>query len=203
MAPSLRLGCSALALLLAVPALAQDRAVTYTYYGTPGLLEMPSAISDDDGEIAGTVSYFGGQLRSSFTFQITPRLSGTFRYSGLEEFGGNGSDLWDRSFDVRYRFNDEGIWVPMFAVGLQDFRGTGVYSGEYVVATKTVGDAFRITAGLGWGRFGSYNGFTNPLGVIDDRFEERPESKEPGEQGGEVAFDTLFRGDAALFGGVE
>jgi hypothetical protein len=106
MAPVLRIGSSVLALLLASPALTQDRAVTYTLYGTPGLLEMPSAISADDSEIAGTVGYFGGQLRNSFTFQITPRLSGTFRYSGIEGFRSDGEDLWDRSFDLRYRFND-------------------------------------------------------------------------------------------------
>ena len=53
MAHALRLGtASTLALLLAVPVAAQDRAVTYTLYGTPGLLEMPSALSADDGEIA-------------------------------------------------------------------------------------------------------------------------------------------------------
>ncbi|HVG47911.1 MAG TPA: YjbH domain-containing protein, partial [Rubellimicrobium sp.] len=154
MAHAFRLGtASVLALLLAVPVPAQDRAVTYSLFGTPGLLEMPSALSADEGEIAGTVGYFGGQLRNSFTFQITPRLSGTFRYSGIQDYSTTG-DLWDRSFDLRYRFNDEGVYVPMIAVGLQDFLGTGIYSGEYVVATKTVGDAVRLTAGLGWGRLG-------------------------------------------------
>lgn len=205
MAHAIRLGtASALALLMAVPLPAQDRAVTYTLYGTPGLLEMPSALSADEGEIAGTVGYFGGQLRNSFTFQITPRLSGTFRYSGIDGYGGNDGTLWDRSFDLRFRFNDEGVYVPMVAVGLQDFLGTGVYSGEYLVATKTVGDAVRVTAGLGWGRLGSHNGFDNPLGFLGDRFETRPETFTPGEdQGGTPGADAFFRGDAAFFGGVE
>jgi len=204
MAHAFRLGtASVLALLLAVPVPAQDRAVTYTVYGTPGLLEMPSALSADEGEIAGTLGYFGGQLRNSFTFQITPRLSGTFRYSGIQGFGGSGGTLWDRSFDLRYRFNDEGVYVPMVAVGLQDFLGTGIYSGEYVVATKTVGDAVRVTAGLGWGRFGSHNGIDNPLGILDDRFETRPDPFGPGDQGGTPGVDTFFRGDVAFFGGVE
>lgn len=203
MGHQLRAGASVLALLFAAPAFAQDRAVTYTLFGTPGLLEMPSAISADDGEIAGTVAGFGGQLRTSFTFQVTPRLSGTFRYSGIEDYL-SADDLWDRSFDLRYRFTDEGRYMPMVAVGLQDFLGTGIYSGEYVVATKTVGDAFRVTAGLGWGRLGTYNGFTNPLGVIDDRFEERPSTFDSGvDQGGTIGAEAFFRGDAAVFGGVE
>ncbi|EYD74685.1 Putative outer membrane lipoprotein [Rubellimicrobium mesophilum DSM 19309] len=205
MAHALRLGtASALALLLAAPVAAQDRAVTYTLYGTPGLLEMPTALSADDGEIAGTLGYFGGQLRNSFTFQVTPRLSGTFRYSGIQEFLSGGDDLWDRSFDLRFRFNDEGIYTPMVAVGLQDFLGTGIYSGEYVVATKTIGDAVRVTAGLGWGRLGTHNGFTNPLGILGDRFETRPTTFDPREdEGGTPGVDAFFRGDAAVFGGVE
>lgn len=204
MAPYSRLGSSLLALLLAVPALAQDRAVTYTLYGTPGLLEMPSAISADDGEIAGTIGYFGGQLRNSFTFQVTERLSGTFRYARISDyFVDEDEPLFDRSFDLRYRFNDEGPLMPMIAVGFQDFLGTGVYAAEYVVATKTVGSAVRVTAGLGWGRLGSYNGFDNPLGVIDERFETRPEEFGEGDSGGVPAFESYFRGDAAFFGGVE
>jgi opacity protein-like surface antigen len=206
LAHSLRAGASALAILLAYPALAQDSAASYNYYGTPGLLEMPSAVSAAEGEIAGTVSGFGGQLRNSFTFQVTDRLSGTFRYSGISDYSSNATeDFWDRSFDLRYRFNDEGRYMPSVAVGLQDFLGTGIYSGEYIVATKTLGDAFRVTAGLGWGRLGTYNGFANPLGVLDDRFETRPDSFDPeeGDKGGTPGFDTFFRGDAAVFGGVE
>ncbi|TNC49784.1 YjbH domain-containing protein [Rubellimicrobium rubrum] len=204
MALSYRLGtASALALLLAGTSLAQDRAVTYTLYGTPGLLEMPSALSADDGEIAGTVGYFGGQLRTSFTFQVTPRLSGTFRYTGIPDYSEGDDAFWDRSFDLRFRFNDEGRYLPALAVGLQDFLGTGVYSAEYLVATKTVGDAFRVTAGLGWGRLGTYNGFSNPLGALGERFETRPDVFESGDEGGTPGVEAFFRGDAAFFGGLE
>jgi hypothetical protein len=204
MAPFLRLGSSTLALVLATSALAQDRAVTYTLFGTPGLLEMPSALSDDDGEIAATIGYFGGQLRNSFTFQITPRLSGTFRYTGIPERNPDPEEsFWDRSFDLRYRLTDEGTYIPTIAVGLQDFLGTGVYSAEYLVATKTVGDSVRLTAGLGWGRLGSYNGFGNPLGVLDERLNERPDTFVEGETGGVPGVEAFFRGDAAVFGGIE
>ncbi|MBP1805285.1 YjbH domain-containing protein [Rubellimicrobium aerolatum] len=205
MALSHRLGtASALALALATPAIPQDRAVTYTFFGTPGLLEMPTALSADEGEIAGTVGYFGGQLRNSFTFQVTRRLSGTFRYSGIPDYTISEDDpYWDRSFDLRFRFNDEGRLAPSVAVGLQDFLGTGVYSGEYLVATKTVGDAFRVTAGLGWGRFATNGGFDNPLGLVGGRFEERPDTFVSGDEGGVPGAEAFFRGDAAVFGGVE
>src|SRR6056297_2100911 len=56
----------------------------YNSYGYPGLIEMPVATSRPDGELAFTTSSFAGQTRNTLTFQITPRLSGSFRYSILE-----------------------------------------------------------------------------------------------------------------------
>ncbi|NAZ38044.1 YjbH domain-containing protein [Rubellimicrobium sp. CFH 75288] len=193
---------SALALAVAVPAGAQD-GTNYTLYGTPGLIEMPSAISAPDGQIAGTLGWRGRELRNSFTFQVTPRLSGTFRYAGIDGYAEEGEGYWDRSFDLRFRLTDEGPVMPAIAIGLQDFLGTGLYASEYLVATKTIGSAFRVTTGLGWGRLGTYNGFTNPLGALDDRFEERPVGFLPGDPGGTPSYETFFRGDAALFGGIE
>ncbi len=199
---------AALALLAAAPALAQnqDQGVTFTFYGTPGLLEMPASVTPREGEIAATVGLFGGTQRTQLTFQITEGLSGTFRYSSTEDYSLPGSrpfdgSYFDRSFDLRYRLFGQDGWRPSVTIGLQDFLGTGQYSGEYVVATRTFGDSLRVTAGLGWGRLGSYNGFTNPLGALDERFETRP-ALDFG-VGGEVEYDQFFRGDAALFGGIE
>ena len=47
--------------------------------------------------------------------------------------------FWDRSFDVHYLLNKEKIFFPSIALGLRDFIGTGIYSGEYLVATKNIG----------------------------------------------------------------
>jgi len=194
---------SLLALATATGVAAQDRGITYTLYGTPGLIEMPSAVADADGQIATTFSFFGGIQRNNFTFQITPRLSGTFRYSRTNDYEGAGEGaFYDRSFDLRYQIAPEGDWRPAIAVGLQDFIGTGLFSSEYLVATKTVSDSVRITAGLGWGRLGSYNGFDNPLGLLGDDFNTRPEY-DRSSTGGTPALNTFFRGDAALFAGVE
>lgn len=199
-----RIGASVVALSLVMPAAAQDRGVSYTLYGTPGLIEMPSAISANDGEIVGNIAHTGTELRNSFTFQITPRLSGTFRYAGIDDFEGPDTRRYfDRSFDLRFRLTDEGDWMPMIAIGLQDFLGTGIYGAEYVVATKTLSDSLRVTGGIGWGRFGTYNSFDNPLGAISSSFNDRPAIIGNESLGGEPSWDTWFRGDAALFGGVE
>lgn len=173
---------------------------TYTLYGTPGLIDMPTAQSAEDGELAVTVATFRGQVRNTLTFQITPRLSGSFRYATLDNFSATGERNWDRSFDLRYRILDEGRYHPAVAIGLQDFLGTGIFSGEYIVATKSIGDRLTVTGGLGWGRLGSYNNFSNPFGVFSSRFDTRP-VRTTG-FGGEPNLGTWFRGPAAFFGGL-
>lgn len=175
-------------------------AQSLTSFGTPGLIDMPSAESAPDAELSTTVSYFAGSLRTTLAFQITPRLSGTFRYSTIERIKRGGGPLFDRSFDLRYQLVKESKYLPAIAVGVQDIIGTGVYSGEYVVATKHLHPTVAVSGGLGWGRFGSFNGFRNPLGGLDSGFLTRPEGFTG--TGGILETGRWFRGDAAFFGGV-
>ena len=172
---------------------------SYSAYGTPGLLDMPTAQSAEDAELAATISHFGGSTRTTLSFQVTPRLSASFRYSRIANWTNKG-DTFDRSFDLRYRLMDEGKWRPALAVGLQDFIGTGIYSGEYVVATKHITPRLAVTGGLGWGRLGSYDGFTNPLGALDERFKTRSHVRD--NLGGQLESANWFRGNASVFGGV-
>jgi len=167
---------------------------------------MPTAFSRPDAELAFTTSHFSKQTRNTLTFQITPRLSGSLRYSLLYNIrmkagGAVSAFLFDRSFSLHYRFLDETDWRPAVAVGLNDFLGTGVYSSEYVVASKTITPRLRFTGGIGWGRLAGVGAFGNPLSVISGRFKTRPSGGTG--NGGLVRTNNWFRGDAALFGGVE
>ncbi len=182
----------------------------YNTYGYPGLIDMPTAHSRPDGELALSVSHFQNTTRSTLTFQMTPRLSGSFRYSNLYNIrGGNNPPpsnlpsifIFDRSFSIHYRFIDETDSRPAIAVGLNDFFGTGIYSSEYFVATKTIRPDLRVTGGIGWGRLGGINSFTNPLALFGKYWRTRPGRTGP--QGGTVQSQNWFRGDAALFGGVQ
>lgn len=170
-----------------------DWRTNYTLFGTPGIIDMPSAVAPADGELSSTLAMFADNWRTTFTFQVLPRLTGSFRYSQL--------DTYDRSFDFQYQILTENGSRPAVAIGLRDFLGTGIYSSEYIVATKTLSPNVRLSGGLGWGRLGSLNGFTNPLGVVDERFETRS-SFDIG-KGGTARLDQFFRGDAAFFGGLE
>ena len=177
---------------------------TLSFYGPPGLIETPTADALPDGTLAFTTSHFGATLRNTLTFQITPRLSGSFRYSVIDAFNYGGTeDRLDRSFDLTFRLQDEGTIRPAISIGLRDFIGSGIYSSEYVVASKSIGDRLRISGGIGWGRLGSKNGFANPFGHIWGGFNTRRPFQDGVNNGGEIEANQWFRGDAALFGGVE
>ncbi|MDW4498214.1 YjbH domain-containing protein [Sulfitobacter sp. D35] len=173
------------------------------FYGLPGLVDMPSAFAMPDAQYATTLSYFGGITRGTLSFQFTPFLSGSFRYSRISDFNTGGfENYYDRNFDVRLRVLKEGQYAPELTIGLQDLAGTGISSAEYIVASKSfsvpsVGSgngSVRVTAGLGWGRLGSA-GSIGSTGT-------RPNVDLSG-QGGEFSTDQWFRGDFAPFAGVE
>jgi hypothetical protein len=178
---------------------------TLNLYGATGLIDMPSAEMQPDGVLSGSTSHFGPISRTTLSFQITPRLSGSFRFLGIRDWNRNvplgkrvGVDqfeiYYDRSFDLRYQLFDEGLYLPSVTIGLQDFVGTGVIAGEYVVATKHVTPDLKVSAGLGWGRLASHGSIGSPLG-------DRP-ALDVG-NGGNFNLDQWFRGPAAPFAGVE
>ncbi|MBY6200853.1 YjbH domain-containing protein [Maritalea mobilis] len=176
---------------------------TLNYYGLPGLVDMPTANVMPDADLSLTGSYVDGTLRGTIAFQVMPRLTATFRYAAIPEFTPDSTPInqdyyLDRSFDLHWQILDEDSWWPSLAVGIRDIAGTGVYGGEYIVATRHFGadDRLAVTAGLGFGRLGERDGFANPFGLGN-----RP-PRDFG-LGGTVNFDQFFRGDAAVFGGVE
>lgn len=182
--------------------LTQAAAQNLSTYGTPGLIDMPTAEVLNDGELALTASSFGTTFRSTVTFQMLPWVYGSFRYSIIDGYNGPIiGNRYDRSFDLHFQLATETDTRPGIAVGLRDFGGTGIYSSEYIAITKTFADRFTLTGGMGWGRLAARNGFSNPLGAIDDRFKTRPNTNAG--KGGKVNYNQWFRGDAALFGGVE
>lgn len=174
-------------------------------YGTTGLIDMPSAESQPDAQVSASYSQFGETVRRNFTFQILPRVSGTLRYSTISDFGQAGDpdyDLFDRSFDLQIQLlKERGAWQPSLALGFRDFLGTGIYAGEYLVASKTVARDFTVTGGIGWGRLASVGGVENPFCTVSDSFCER--DSDFGE-GGNLELGNLFHGeDMGFFGGVE
>lgn len=179
--------------------------ISLNFYGSPGLIDMPSAQMLPDGQFTSAIAYFGGQTRYTLTFQATPWMSASFRYNSIQNWNlGGFNTYYDRGFDVRFRLLKERKYLPEITVGLQDFIGTGIYAAEYIVATKTFNTPgfgagrlpgqLKITGGLGWGRLGTSGSIGAPLGVARPGF---------GGRGGEADYDQWFRGPMAPFAGIE
>lgn len=193
---------SSIALCVGMSAQAQEVLPTYSIFGTPGLLEMPTAQSPSEGTLATTVSYREGLFQTVLGFQLTDRISGAFRYALVDLYDtsatGVNSQEFERGFDLQFQLLDESEYLPSVAVGLRDFLTPGRLQSEYVVATKNIGDSLTVSAGLGWGAMGTRDGFDN---IFSSRA-TRPVFDEADPEG-QLASDYWFAGDASVFGGLE
>jgi hypothetical protein len=180
------------------PAMAQG-VPDFNNYGGVGLIDMPTAMMAPDGHLAVGASYQQDIQHYNLTFQALPWLETSFRYSGLQHFDSNYPVYWDRAFALKARLFQETNLTPAIAIGINDLVGTGIYSGEYVVATKNFGGV-EASIGMGWGRMGSVNPFRNPLSLISRSFDNRATGFSG--RGGEFSFGKYFHGPASIFGGL-
>ena len=174
-------------------------------YGQTGLFEIPSAKFMEEGSLRLTFSASYPNEYTTLTATPFSWMEASFRYSevknrlyGPRSFSGNQS--WkDKSFDVKLRLFKENYLLPDVALGLRDIAGTGIFSSEYIVATKSIGE-FHVTAGIGWGVLGTDDNIKNPMLSFDSKYQQR--ASQFG-LGGDFNYKDWFRGNAALFGGFE
>ncbi len=139
-------------------------------YGMPGSIDTPSAEAFPEGQFSISSAIFGGTIRNNLSFQITNGATVSFRYSRIPSAAGDYDGyFWDRSFDFHYLFNKQTKNFPSLAIGLRDFIGTGLYTGEYFVATKNITEKLKFSGGLGWGRLSGTNNQTNIFGLGNER----------------------------------
>lgn len=189
----------AAALLAGTPAGAQEVPATGGDFGGVGLIEMRNARFRPDGTLEGGTSLRHQRRFWFVNVQALPFLETTFRLTERLDGTSGAGMTTDRAFDLKLRLLEESEYLPALAIGLQDFIGTGIYAGEYVVASKRFWE-FDLSAGLGWGRLASGGEWTSPLALGSGRFRERP--RRVG-RGGTLQ-SGWFRGeDMAPFAGVE
>lgn len=168
---------------------------TLNLNGATGLIDMPSGDAQKDATFSFSTALIGPVTRATLSFQFSERLSGSFRFQTWRDWDtlipGDAEES-DRSIDLRYQILKEGKIAPALTIGLQDLTGQGLFSSEYLAATKTFGDKVKVTAGLGWGRLGSDGGIGAPFG-----------SRPAVDPLGVPNSDQWFRGEAAPFAGVE
>ena len=172
----------------------------YNDFGSPGYLQMPSARMAPDGEVALTLNKVDPYLRYNLNVQMLPWLDATLRYvqdSSVTLF--TGKDNVDKGVDLRFRLLEETEALPAVALGLRDLAGTGLFNGEFLVATKRLGD-FDFTAGLGWGNLGERDRLKNPFCSAAERFCTRPGTTSG--KGGQIEFNKFFTGPMSPIAGV-
>ena len=179
----------------------EKQQVTLGNFGLPGVLDLPTARRLPDGELILTHQNNEYIFMNGLSFQALPRLGVSFRYAGIGRGGyfAQNRVVWDRSFDAHLSIIDEGKYLPALSLGLRDFIGTGWYSSEYFVSTKSIGN-LELTAGLGFGRLAGRDTVSNPLGAFSPKFNERQQKKSS--RGGTLSTINWFQGDAAFFYGM-
>lgn len=196
----------ALALLAATSAPEAQSQAWVNQYGQVGLAQTPTARGMGTGALDFGYAQFDPYRSYTLHAQPFDWLQGTFRFVDVRNrrfsLAGGVETATDKGFDLQLRLWKESDLLPQVAVGLMDFGGTGLFSSEYVVASRRYYD-LDFHFGVGWGRLGSRADFDNPLGLVADRFDNRPRGFGGGlENTGELQAETWFRGDTALFGGI-
>lgn len=183
-----------------------SRSAEYTAsdWGNVGLLQTPTARMFDAGHFWFHIDRTYPYTQGNVFLQPLSWMETGFRYTSVSNrlYGPEiaGTQAYkDKSIDVKLRLWEESAYVPQIAVGLRDIAGTGLFSGEYVVASKRTND-FDWSLGIGWGYMGGRRNLKNPLSALSSRFDTR---KTDVGQGGNFALGSYFRGAASLFGGVQ
>ncbi len=183
-----------------------DVGPTSSNYGNTGILQIPNARFLEEGSMRLTFSSSYPNEYTAYTASPFPWMEATYRYTEIKNklYGPaaySGNQTWkDKGFDLKFRLLKEGYLMPEIALGLRDLAGTGAFSSEFIVGTKSVGN-FDISLGIGWGMLGLEGGLGNPFSFINETYKKR---NSVGSQiGGDLGFEKWFTGRASLLGGIE
>lgn len=192
----------ALYVILMVPV--QANPLDFAYPGFPGMIQMPTARMPEPGTVGVTVSSVQPYNVLALSAQPFEWLNASARYTAITDrdyCDGCSQSFLDKSFDFSMRLWRQSSYVPAVALGVVDLGGTGLFGGEYLVATYRFFDWY-ASAGLGWGRMGSANDFPNPAKKIDSRLARR--EVDVSGSGGEPSAKNWFSGaSVGIFGGLE
>ncbi len=175
-----------------------------TDFGGVGLIQMPSARLNKEGDFRLGVTSNNDYIHYAASLQLFPWLEATVRYTQVDELLYSGDDGFsgdtkytDKSIDAKIRLIEESYWLPQIAVGLRDIGGTGLFDGEYIVASKRNGP-FDFTLGVGWGYLGNSGNLHGDKSTVDCGRDTTY-----GGKGGQIDAGRMFSGCMAIFGGVE
>ena len=184
-----------------------DIGATSNVHGEIGLINIPSSRILEEGNLK--LHLVNSDPINSLFITSTPfdwmevslRYSdiNTIKYSPYPSFSGD-QTYKDKSFNLKIRLIEETETFPELSVGFRDLIGTGLFSGEYLVSSKKIGD-FDFTVGVGWGSLSSSDGLDNPFIDLSEDFQSRDSGYW---MGGEIRYDRWFTGKKiSSFYGIE
>ena len=171
---------------------------TYNSVGQTGLIHLPTGSLQNEGTLCITLGNSSLNKFISVTGTPFPWLEASFFYHRPKDtFFIKEDQYLDKGFNIKIGFNYRGIDLAM---GMDDIAGTGLLAKEYIAATINKNN-INVTLGLGTGAFAEDHPYKNPI----SRFRERPRPlfNPLNNTGGEVDFNSFFKGPVGLFGGVE
>ena len=176
-------------------------------WGNVGLIQTPTARMRTEGHVGVSFHWFYPYQSFNVMFQPFSWMEMGFRYVDVENrlysdnlaFSGT-LPYKDKSLDLKLRaIREDALW-PEVAVGWRDLAGTGLFSSEYVVASKRFG-RFDVSTGLAWGNMGARGNISNPMSrLLGSRYDARVNNQG---EGGNFSAGSWFRGNPALMGGIE
>ena len=173
-------------------------------FGETGIIVIPNAEIKGAGSV--NFSFSTNEIYKYGALTVSPfnwLEASYFYYRPRDLFWAGPStrgQYLDKGFSVK--FNREFSENFVLAIGLSDFAGTGLFTREYIIGTLKK-EGYRLSAGLGFGKFADQDNFSNPFGVINSGFRTRPVSSSSYNRGGSPSYDQWFRGDASFLFGAE
>jgi hypothetical protein len=171
-------------------------------WGSLGYWQMPSA-RIQEGAIRFTYSRVQpAYKRYSLLLSPLPWMEFGFRYNRrMDPITGVYPDQFlDKNADAKFRLVQEGPYIPEISIGLLDGGGTGLFTSEYIVASKRWND-FDLSLGASFGYLAGSQGTTNPLSYVSSRFKTRQQTDTG--LGGKPSPSSWFTGPMGLFAGVQ
>lgn len=178
---------------------------TRIFSGMRGLNTIPNARFDPVGRTTLTISHHTPYTHSALGAQLTDRFYISMRQSSEKSNNPYGINRLYPGIDAKIKLWNEKAYLPQAAIGLQSAFGHKQTAGEFLALSKRWYN-LDMTAGIGWGRFGSAGHMTNPLKTIShfnksrQRSGEQPNGPEDWFTGekigffGGVAYDLPYKG---------
>ena len=173
-------------------------------HGSIGLINNKTARFAEESTWSASVYMGDPDTRLNLTLYPYDWLEATLFYSnigGKPYPGYEFQDYKDKGFNMKIKIFNEGRF-PALALGLDDIAGTGLYSSEYLVASKQFGKVdYHI--GIGWGNINGEKHFKNPLGYLHEQFLYRPTDDLGGEVGQFRPKRYYSDKSVSVFGGLQ